>query len=148
MIGDNLPHHIQSAEDACAFAATIAAIRATVEAIEAEHKPQLDYLKEQADACRAERDERTGPLEAKAEGLRKVLADYLSADPDGTLKDGARVVAVLTKKLGKPVADPDKVPDAYKSLQPDMQKIAVALAAGEKIPGVLVPVTKTLRVMG
>ena len=141
MIGDNLPHHIQTAEDARAFAAAIAALRAAIETAEAEYQPHLAELKAEADTYHAERDALITPYAERTESLRKMLAEHLAGDPDGSLKDGGRIVATLSRKAGKPVIDAAKVPDAYKSMQPDMGKINLALARGEKIEGVTVPVT-------
>lgn len=146
MIGDNL-NTIATAEDALAFAATIRAIRATVEAIEAEYKPHLDELAAETKEYRAERDGKTAPLTERADTLRKVLAEWLASDPDGNIKDGDRIVASLTRKAGKPVIDAAKVPDTYRSMQPDMGKINLALAAGKAVPGVTVPISTVLRVL-
>lgn len=146
IIGDNLST-IQSADDARAFAAAIAAIRAEIECIEAVHKPNLDYFRDQVDAIRSERDAATGPLAQRAAALREVLADWLAGDPDGNLKDGERIVATLSRKPAKPQIHADQVPDAYRSMQPDMGKINMALARGETVPGVSIPVSTILRVL-
>lgn len=147
MIGANLPHHILTAEDARAFAAAIAALRAEIECIEAVHKPELDYIKEQADAIRAERDAATGPMAQRAAELRKVLADWLAGDPDGSLKDGDRIVATLSRKSAKPQIHADQLPPEWLTPQPDVPRIMAALACGERIPGVVVKVETSLRVL-
>lgn len=147
MIGSNLPHHIQCAEDARAFAAAIAALRAEADCIEATYKPHLDVIKADADAYRAERDGKLTPYKAQEAALRTVLADWLAGDPDGALKDGDRIVATLARKAGKPQIHAEQVPDAFKSMQVDVGKINAALARGEKVPGVVVKVETSLRVL-
>lgn len=136
MIGDNLPHHIQCADDARAFANAIAALRAEAECIEATYRPHLDVLKAEADAYRAERDDKLTPYKAQMTALREVLADWLAGDPDGNLRDGERIVATLIRRKPYPVIDPEKVPDRFKSLAVDMAKINAALVHDETIPGV------------
>lgn len=147
MIGDNLSNVITSADDARAFAAAIAALRAEAECIEATYKPHLDELNTAAKIEREDRDERTGPLKAQETALREVLSVWLAGDPDGNLRDGERIVATLSRKAGKPQIHADQVPDDFKSLQPDMGKINLALAEGRKVPGVSVPVATVLRVL-
>lgn len=136
MIGHNAPHHIHSRDDALGVAAVIAGLRAAIETAEAEYKPQLDFLKEQADTCRAERDAIIKPYAERMESLRKMLADYLADDPDGNLKDGDRIVATLQRRKPHPDIDPAKVPDRFKSLTVDMAKVNAALVRDEDIPGV------------
>lgn len=148
MIGDNsLPHHCQTAEDARAYATIIAALRAEIECIEEAHKPALDYLKAQADECRAERDGKTKPLAERMESLRKELAAWLAGDPDGNLKDGERIVATLSRKAGAPKIDAAKLPAEFFSPQPNMAAISLALAKGQTVPGVTVPISTVLRVL-
>ena len=147
MIGDNLDSRIRSADDARAFAAAIAALRAEADRITAEYKPHLDELEAEATEYRGERDDKIAPREAQTRALREVLADWLAGDPDGNLRDGDRIVATLSRKPGKLQIHAEQVPDAYKSMQPDMGKINLALASGEKVPGVSVPVTAILRVL-
>lgn len=147
MIGSNLPHHILSAEDARAYAAAIAALRAEAERIAAQYKPRLDALKQEADGVRDERDLATARLELRAADLRAVLAEWLRGDPDGTLRDGDRIVATLARKAGKVQVDAAALPDQFKTLQPSMALINEALARGETVPGVTVPVETSLRVL-
>lgn len=147
MIGANLPHHIQSADDARAYAAAIAALRAEEERRAAPYNNSLAAFKVDADAIRAERDSATAPYTKRADELRKVLADWLAGDPDGNLRDGDRIVATLARSVGKPVVDAAKLPDEYKSLQPDMAKINSALLRGVAVPGVVEPVKMSLRVL-
>ena len=148
MIGSNsVPHHIHSTDDARAFAAAIAAIRATIDATEAEYQPHLAALKAEADTYRAERDGKTAPLNERADALRKVLADWLAADPDGNLRDGDRSVATLSRRKPPPVIDAAKVPDKYKTLTVDMAKLNKALINDEDVPGVTWKTDTVLRVL-
>lgn len=147
MIGDNLPHHIQCADDARAYAAAIAALREAVDAIEGAYKQPLDRLAKMAAEFRQKRDMETAPPQDRIEALRKVLADWLAGDPDGNLKDGNRIVATLSRKAGRAQVDAAALPDAFKTMQPDMSKINAALARGETVPGVVVKVETSLRVL-
>lgn len=147
MIGANLPHHILSADDARAYAAAIAALRAEEERIETMFKPDIDALTAGLKRFRDSRDTATAPFTKRADELRKVLADWLAGDPDGNLRDGDRIVATLARSVGKPVVDSAKLPDEYKSLQPDMAKINSALLRGVAVPGVVEPVKMSLRVL-
>ena len=147
MIGGNLSHHIQDAADARAYAAAIAALRAEAERIEAEYKPRLDELANEAKVLRNMRDDEAAPLTERADALRKVLADWLAGDPDGNLRDGERIVATLSRKAGAPKIDADKLPAAFKTMQPNMSAINAALARGQQIEGVTIPVTTILRVL-
>lgn len=147
MIGDNLSHHIHCAEDACAFAAAIASLRAEAERITAEYKPHLDTLAAEATEYRGERDEKLAPIEAQMRALREVLAVWVAGDPDGNLRDGERIVATLSRKAGKPQIHAEQLPPEFLSLAPDLGKINAALARGEKVPGVVVKVESTLRVL-
>lgn len=147
MIGDNLAHHIQTAEDARAYAAAIAALRAEAERIEARYKPSLDALAANAKAYRDARTVETDPITERADKLRAVLAEWLRGDPDGTLRDGDRIVATLARKAGRVQVDAAALPDRFKTLQPSMALINEALARGEQVPGVTVPVETSLRVL-
>lgn len=144
MIGENLPHHPQSAAEARAIAAAIAALRAEIECIEEAHKPQVDYFNEQAGMVRKERDLATKPLAERAESLRKRLATWLEGDPQGSLKDGERTVATMAK--GKPIIHVDfpKLPAEY--LKPNMAAIEAAVRQGAAIPGVTTIPTHILKV--
>lgn len=148
MIGDNLDPNITSTDEARAYAAAIAALRAEADCIETTYKPHLDVLKVDADAYRAERDGKVSPYKAQEAALREVLAGWLAGDPDGSLKDGECIVATLARKVCKPQIHADQLPDSFKTLAPDLSKINAALARGEHVPGVVVKVETSLRVMG
>lgn len=148
MDGSNFPPGILTIEDARAYAAAIADDRTAQVAIAAQYAPMLDDLTEKLTECRSERDALMDPLAASEKAKRDVLAEWLKNDPDGSLKDvTGRVVATLSRKAGKPQIHAEQLPDAFKSMQPDMGKINLALAAGEKVPGVSVPVATILRVL-
>lgn len=148
MDGSNFPPAILTIEDARAYAAAIADERTAQVAIANEYAPMIDDLTEKLTECRGERDALMNPLAASEAAKRKVLADWLAGDPDGSLKDvTGRVVATLSRKSGKPQIHADQVPAEYLSLAPDLGKINAALARGEKIPGVSVPVATILRVL-
>lgn len=146
MIGDNLGA-IVTADDARAYAAAIAALRAEAECIEATYRPHLDALAGETKTYRTERDGKTAPLSEREAALRKVLSMWLAGDPDGSLKDGERIVATLARKACKPQIHADQLPPEYLSLAPDLGKINAALARGEKVPGVVVKVETSLRVL-
>lgn len=146
-IGHNAPSSISTKDDALGVAAVIAGLRAAIETAEAEFKPHLDELAAEAKEYRAERDALTKPYAERMEALRKMLADWLAGDPDGQLKDGDRIVATLSRKGAAPKVNADRLPDAYKTLQPNMNAINAALARGEHIEGVTIPVTTVLRVL-
>lgn len=147
MIGANLPHHIQSDDDARAYAAAIAALRAEIDANTKAWEDEMSPLDNELKDMRAARNAENEPLTKRADELRKVLADWLAGDPDGNLRDGDRIVATLARKAGKPVIDAAKLPDEYKTLAPDLGKINAALARGEKVQGVVVKVETSLRVL-
>lgn len=146
MIGDNLGA-IVTADDARAYAAAIAALRAEAECIEATYRPHLDALAGETKTYRTERDGKTAPLSERAAALRKVLADWLAGDPDGNLRDGERIVATLSRKPAKPQIHADQLPPEFFHLTPDHGKINAALARGEAVPGVSVPMATILRVL-
>lgn len=147
MIGDNLPSVISNEDDARAFAAAISALRAEADCIEATYKPHLDVLKADADTYRAERNDKTATLRAQETALREVLSVWLAGDLDGNLRDGERIVATLARKACKPQIHADQLPPEYLSMQPNVGAINAALARGEKVPGVVVKVETSLRVL-
>lgn len=147
MIGDNLNPNIATPDEARAYAAAIAALRAEADCIEATYRPHLDVIKADADAYRAERDGKVSPYRAQEAALREVLAGWLAGDPDGSLKDGERIVATLARKACKPQIHADQLPPEFLSMQPNVGAINAALARGEKVPGVVVKVETSLRVL-
>lgn len=148
MIGDNLPHHVTSAEDARAYAAAIAALRTEIEANEAAWAAEMAPLTNELKRMREQRDKENKPEAERMDGLRAELGGWLAQDPDGSIKDGDRIVATLSRKAGAPKIDAAKLPAAYMTMQPNMSAINAALARGEAVPGVTVPIATILRVLG
>lgn len=147
MIGDNLPQTVTTADDARAYAAAINALRAEAERIRDDYKPHLSELDAEAKRYRDERDGVVNPIEMQMRALRAILEAWLAGDPDGNLRDGERIVATLARKAGKPQIHAEQVPDSFKTLAPDMSKINAALARGERVPGVVVTIETSLRVL-
>jgi hypothetical protein len=147
MIGDNLAALV-TADDARAYAAAIVALMRQADDVAQLHAPIIDDLATRLDGARATRKVEFQPFADRVDELRRVLKAWLEGDPDGSLKDGDRVVATLARKPGKVVVKAEQLPDAFKSWQPDHGKINAALARGEKVQGVTVAVETSLRVLG
>lgn len=149
MDGSNFPPGILTVEDARAYAAAIAGERSEQAAIADRYQPMLDDLTEKLGECRGERDALMAPLAASESTKRAVLQEWLKNDPDGSLRDvTGRIVATLSRNAGKPQIHAEQVPDSFKVLTPDISKINAALARGERVPGVVVTVETSLRVLG
>lgn len=144
MLGHNSPP-LSGADDARELVRQIQQIRSEIECIEEAHKPQLDYLRDQVDACRADRDAGTKPLAERAEALRKVLADWLRDDPTGSLMDGDKVVATLARIKPTLTIDAAKLPHEY--LSPNVPAIEAAMRMGVMPPGVTIIPRYTLKVL-
>lgn len=147
MLGDNLPATIATPDDARAIAAAIAALRTEIEANERAWADEMEPLTTELREMRGQREEENRPSAERMEALRKVLASWLAGDPDGALKDGDLIVATLARKACKPQIHADQLPPEYLSMQPNVGAINAALARGEKVPGVVVKVETSLRVL-
>lgn len=148
VIGHNAPASISTTDDALGVAAAIAAMRTEIEANEKAWADEMAPLTSELKEMRAQRDEENKPHAERMEALRKMLADWLQNDPDMKLVDpNGAVVATLSRKAGAPKVDAAKLSTAYMTMQPNMSAINAALARGEHIEGVTIPVTTILRVL-